>query len=93
MSFRRVGSGLPGLVADWVEDETLREEIVRKAWEVAAGPAIAERTRVEGLTEGVLRLHVEDPAWRAPLLEMVPELLARLRSALGAHAPERLEWV
>ena len=93
MSFQRVGAGLHGVVAAWIDDEELRDGLVRQAWARAAGPSIAAHTRVDALQDGALVVVVVDPAWRAPLVEIAPKLLARLRASLGPHAPNTIRWI
>lgn len=93
MSFRRVGSGLPGMVADWVGDPDLERRLVRGAWQQVAGQAIARQTRVMELVDGTLRVRVLDAAWARSLRDLRGPLLAGLREALGARAPRDIEWV
>lgn len=93
MSFQRIGNGLPGLLARWIDDPELERSIVRRAWEQAAGAAIARHTSVQGIEDGVLRVRILDPAWERSLREMKPELVRRLRQALGDRAPRDVAWV
>lgn len=93
MSFKRVGSGLQGLVADWLEDAELNEELVRQAWRKVAGENAAAQTRVLGLQDRVLRVRVLDLTWERSLQGIEDRLLAGLRERLGKRAPRRIEWV
>lgn len=93
MGFQRIGAGLRGLVARWVDDPELERSLVQQAWEEAAGDAIARRTRLQGYEDGVLRVRVTDPAWEDSIRDMRGRLLERLEAALGDRAPKRIEWV
>lgn len=93
MGFQRIGAGLPGLLARWIDDPELEHSIVTQAWEQAVGPAIAGHTRVQGIGDGVLRVCVLDAAWERSLREMEADLLVRLREALGDRAPHGIDWV
>ena len=65
------------------------EELPQAAWEYAAGPAVAEKTRVLGCEAQTLRVEVADANWRAQLEAMAPQYVARLRPYLGV---ERIEF-
>lgn len=92
MAFQRIGSGLPGLLARWIDDPELEESIVVRAWEQAAGAAIARHTRALRIEDGVLNVRLLDTAWERCLAEMKPELLSALRTALGDRAPRDIAW-
>ncbi len=52
-------------------------------WDQIVGPAVAAHTRVDGFTEGVLRVRCDSTAWATQLRLLVPELLARLTEEAG----------
>lgn len=93
MSFRRVGAGLEGMVAEWLEDSELNERLVQQAWRKVVGETAAARSRVVDHRDGTLRVRVLDLTWERSLQAMEDRLLLGLRDALGKHAPRRIEWV
>lgn len=93
MSFKRVGAGLEGLVAEWIEDPELNERLVAHAWAKVAGETAAARSQVVEMAEGMLHVRVLDPTWERTLQGMEDRLLAGLREALGKRAPRAIDWV
>jgi predicted nucleic acid-binding Zn ribbon protein len=61
------------------------EELPQAAWDFAAGPAVAEKTRVVGCEAQTLRVEVADANWRAQLEAMAPQYVARLRPYLAVE--------
>lgn len=92
MSFKHVGDGLAGMISRWIDDPTLQDQLVQHAWRRAAGDAIAEHTRVVSLSDGVLRVRVDESRWVPTLREMHVQLLDQIRDQLGRDAVRRLEW-
>jgi predicted nucleic acid-binding Zn ribbon protein len=92
MTFKRVGSGLAGMVARWIDDPELQERLVHQAWSSACGAAIAEHTRVISFKDGVLRVRVDEPRWMPTLRDMHAELLEKVRTELGRESVQKLEW-
>lgn len=93
MSFDAAGDGLHGLLARWIQDPDGRWAVIRDAWRKAAGPAVADKTRLLGLEEGELRVRIEDPRWSRPLREMESGLVRRLNRMLGTRAVRRIRWL
>ncbi|MEZ5205579.1 MAG: DUF721 domain-containing protein [Acidimicrobiales bacterium] len=60
-------------------------------WEEAVGAQVAAHAVPKSLRDGVLKVTVDDPAWTTQLRFLEPEILGKLRTALGADAPERIE--
>jgi predicted nucleic acid-binding Zn ribbon protein len=59
------------------------------AWEFSVGAAVAEKTRVVACEKNTLFVEVPDATWRAQLLAMAPQFIARLRQ----FAPiERIQY-
>jgi len=54
------------------------EELPAAAWDFAAGPGVAAKTRVIQCESGLLAIEVPDATWRAQLKAMAPQFLARL---------------
>lgn len=88
-----MGAGLQGMVSRWIDDPELRWSLLVQAWNRAAGEALARHARPESFAEGVLSVHVEEPAWRHSVEEMEPELLARLQDAMGRRLVRGLRWL
>ncbi|HEY1272098.1 MAG TPA: DUF721 domain-containing protein [Terriglobales bacterium] len=53
------------------------------AWPLACGTAVAARTRVLDYADGVLRVEVPDPGWRAELQALAPQYLAVINRYTG----------
>lgn len=92
MSFQRIGTGLPGLLAQWTDDPELRWKIVERAWHHAAGDAVSRHAAARSMEDGVLTVEVDDPGWRRSLADLEPEILAKLQVALGDDTVRRIEW-
>lgn len=93
MSFRRVGLGLPGLVADWIEDPGLRWQLLVRTWSDLVGEAVANHSTPQSLERGVLTVRVVEPEWRRTLEQMEPELLASLQKSMGERLVTAIRWV
>jgi len=65
-------------------------EVPIAAWQFAAGPAVADKTRALGFEEGVLTVEVPDATWRTQLRDMAPQFLATLNRYTRV---ERIEFV
>jgi len=62
------------------------------AWPVVCGSAVAERTRALNFEDGVLRVEVAGPRWKAELQALAPRYLAVInRYTIGAV--RRIEFV
>jgi len=68
------------------------EDVPLLAWPLAAGRAVAEKTRALDFRAGVLRVGVPDAAWRAQLLALAPQYLAALNEYCGGRV-ERIVFV
>ncbi len=93
MSFQRVGTGLPGLLSGWTDDPELRWKIVERAWRAAAGDAVSRHASARSIEDGVLTVEVDDTGWRNSLIELEPEILAKLHRALGKDSVRRIDWI
>ena len=68
------------------------EEAAGIAWQIACGRAVAEKTEVVELREGVLRVRVPDDTWAANLAGIVPRYLELLNTMLSTKV-EKIEFV
>ena len=65
------------------------EQLPEAAWNFAAGNAVAGKTRVLNCEKQTLAVEVPDATWRAQLVAMAPQFLARLNQFLRI---ERIEF-
>ena len=63
------------------------------AWTLACGAAVAERTRVLGMADGILRVAVPDAAWCAQLRDFAPRYLAAINRLWPTGGVRRIEMV
>jgi len=62
------------------------------AWQFVCGKTVADRTEALSFTDGVLRVRVQDPTWRAQLADMMPHYMQLLRQYTGQEV-NRLDFV
>lgn len=62
------------------------------AWPVACGSAVADRTRVLGFADGILRVEVADKGWQRELMVLAPRYLAVI-NRYSAGSVRRIEFV
>jgi len=68
------------------------EELALAAWPAAVGRKAARHTRAVGLAEQKLIVEVGDDLWMRNLELLRGQILANLRSMLGASAPRWVEY-
>ena len=59
-------------------DEELDLQLLRKLWPLLVGTQIAELTTVTAVQGSRVVVNVPDKVWRVQLVQMKPELLARM---------------
>jgi len=62
------------------------------AWPLACGAKVAERTKALDFAEGILRVEVPNPGWRAELQALAPQYLAVINRYV-AEDVRRVEFV
>ena len=62
------------------------------AWQFVCGKTVADRTEALSFTDGVLRVRVQDPTWRAQLADMMLHYMQLLRQYTGQEV-NRLDFV
>jgi hypothetical protein len=87
----QAGSGLEKIVAQSLRLAP-RAEAPLMAWPVVCGSAVAERTRALSFDDGVLRVEVAGPGWKAELQALAPRYLAVI-NRYTAEAVRRIEFV
>ncbi len=87
----QVGAGLEKIVTG-----SLRRAPVGQgpllAWALACGQAVAARTRAVDFGQGILRVEVPDPGWRAELQALAPQYLAVINRYV-TESVKRIEFV
>jgi Dna[CI] antecedent, DciA len=86
-----VGYGLHKLFRDLLA-RVPADEAPLVAWPAVCGSAVAARTRALEFSDGVLRVEVPDPAWRAQLIELAPRYVAALSDMPGKRV-SRIEFM
>src|SRR5438105_13332609 len=84
-------AGLQKIVADALR-RTPPGQAPILAWPLACGTAVAERTKVLDFTQGVLRVQVPDPGWRAELQALSPQYVAVINRYTG-ESVTRIQFV
>jgi predicted nucleic acid-binding Zn ribbon protein len=87
----QAGSGLEKIVAQSLRLAP-RAQAPLLAWPVVCGSAVAERTRALSFEDGVLRVEVAGPRWRAELQGLAPRYLAVI-NRYTTEAVRRIEFV
>jgi hypothetical protein len=87
----RASEGLESIVAKALHQAPAGEGAML-AWPVVCGSAVADRTRVLGFAEGILRVEVADADWRRELSSLAPRYLASINKYSGTPV-KRIEFV
>jgi len=85
------GAGLEKIVARSLRLAS-RAEAPLMAWPVVCGSAVAERTRALSFEDGVLRVEVAGPGWKAELQGLAPRYLAVI-NRYTVEAVRRIDFV
>ena len=88
---RKVGESLDGLARRLGAPAAAALSAVFVDWDRAVGPSIAAHARPVGLTDGVLTVAVDDPAWAAQLRFLVNDLMAKIAEVAGPGVVGRVE--
>ncbi len=68
-------------------------ERVQAAWPMAAGHAVAKRTRAVSFSAGALAVAVPDKAWQQTLIQLKPQLRMHLTRLTGVAVADILFFV
>ena len=90
-TMEQAGAGLERLVAGSLRRSPAGEGPLL-AWALACGQAVAVRTRAVDFAEGILRVEVPDPGWKAELQALAPQYLAVINRYV-AESVRRIEFV
>ncbi|HEY3973888.1 MAG TPA: DUF721 domain-containing protein [Candidatus Sulfotelmatobacter sp.] len=87
----QAGAGLERIIAQSLRQSPPADAPLL-AWPVVCGSAVAERTRALTFEEGVLRVEVTGPRWKAELQALAPRYLAQI-NRYTTEAVRRIEFV
>lgn len=90
-AMEQVGAGLEKIVAGSLRRSPTGQGPLL-AWALACGHAVATRTRAVEFAQGILRVEVPDPGWRAELQALAPQYLAVINRYVG-ESVRRIEFV
>ncbi len=90
---RPVGDSLDRVAASLGVPKASTMTSVFTAWTTLVGESLAEHTRPQSLSDGILVVAVEEPAWATQLRWLEADLLTRLSEVAGAGAVQRIEVV
>ena len=90
-AMEQVGAGLEKIVAGSLRRSPTGQGPLL-AWALACGQAVAARTRAVEFAQGILRVEVPDPGWRAELQALAPQYLAVINRYV-AESVKRIEFV
>ena len=88
---RPIGDGLDNVARRLGAPAAAAMGKVFTGWEEAVGPLIASHTRPVGLTDGVLTVAADDPAWATQLRFLVNDLVSRIAAVAGPDVVGRIE--
>lgn len=89
---RPVGDALDALARRLGAPAASSLSAVFTRWDEIAGAANAAHSQPVSLTDGVLVVAVDDPAWLTGLRFVEQGLLERLREVAGGGVVSRIEW-
>ena len=89
---RSVGDAISRIVGSMTSSRGPMLDVL-EWWETAVGEHIAAHARPRRLTDGVLLVEVDDPAWATQLTYVRRTLLEQLNASLGAGTIERIDLV
>lgn len=86
-----VGDALAGLIKQqgWTTDLSVHSLLGR--WPALVGPVVAEHSKPEGFSGGVIAVRTDSTAWASQLRLMAPQLVAKLNEKLGQGTITRLD--
>lgn len=60
-----------------------QQYLLVQSWDEVVGPALAEVTRADSMSKGVLRVVVKDSVWAYHLSMMKPQLISKMNTHAG----------
>jgi predicted nucleic acid-binding Zn ribbon protein len=81
---KRLGSAVEKLLRSYNLWQGYQQHLLVENWAGLVGPALAEVTRAERITNGVLRVSVKDSVWAYHLSMLKPQLIKKLNNHAGS---------
>ncbi|QQS32474.1 MAG: DUF721 domain-containing protein [Acidobacteriota bacterium] len=86
-----IGKAIAKALRSLEPNPVLEKILVISAWETCAGPLLAKQTKAIGFSGERLTVAVKDETWQKHLVDLTPQLLAKLNRALGEGAVTFIE--
>ena len=71
-------------------DKQLLKQQMPRYWAEVVGPRIAEISEVRSLENGVLRVHVQEAAWRSEVTLRREDIRLQLNENIGEHVVKEI---
>ncbi len=81
---KSVGPVIENLLRSYNLWQGYKQYQVVESWDQIVGPELAEVTRADSITRGVLRVSVKDSVWAYHLSMLKPRLISKLNKHLGS---------
>ena len=78
-----IGKAIAKALRSLEPNPVLEKILVISAWETCAGPLLARQTKAFEFSAKRLTIAVKDETWQKHLVDLTPQLLAKLDRALG----------
>lgn len=78
-----IGKAIAKALRSLEPNPVLEKILVLSAWENCAGPLLAKQTKATEFSAKRLTVAVKDETWQKHLVDLIPQLLAKLNRALG----------
>lgn len=86
-----IGKSIASALMSLERNPLLEKVLVISAWENCVGPLLAKQTKAFEFAEGRLTVAVKDETWQRHLVDLTPQLLAKLNSAIGDGVVKYIE--
>ena len=83
---KKVGPLIENMLRSYNLWQGYQQYLLVQSWDEVVGPAMAEVTRAESMSKGILRVAVKDSVWAYHLSMMKPQLISKM----NAHARGKL---
>ncbi len=87
-------NSLGDAIASFIEMQGFEKKFVEadalRLWSEIAGPVISEKTEPVEISNGILRVKVEDSSWRNELIYMEKDLRIKINSQIGKNVLKKI---
>ena len=80
---KQLGSAVEKLLRSYNLWQGYQQYLLVESWASLVGPALAEVTRAERITKGILRVAVKDSVWAYHLSMLKPRLIKKVNNYAG----------